>query len=162
MIDILHCVLLMLRGFTASIPEILEEQAATLGANRFQIIVPLVLPARDAALVHWLFISSAILLPFTMRLMKAMSSAIIALPPAIMLLTVVPALCKIAPKRKCPTGRPAMATWTSRNPCPNCGRKSGYMMKCSTCGKMGCPGGACNGALNATCKTCRNGRMKKI
>jgi len=125
-IDIVPYVLLMLRGVIASIPVALEEQAATLGANRFQVmtqvIVPLILPGiaaavawsvaksfsevpltvlvfgantqtlatvlfanfdsssstpgRDAALVLWLFVPSAILLLFTMRLMKAESMSL--------------------------------------------------------------------------------------
>ena len=32
-----------------------------------------------------------------------------------------------------------MGSWTSSNPCKNCGKKSGIMVKCSNCGTLGCP-----------------------
>ena len=52
-----------------------------------------------------------------------------------------------------------MPNWSQRNPCSNCGFKSGYpMAKCDTCGTLGCQ--KCIG--QSRCKLCGKGKVKKI
>ena len=36
-----------------------------------------------------------------------------------------------------------MGSWSSSNPCKNCGRKSGSMLKCTNCQTVGCSNGNC-------------------
>lgn len=52
-----------------------------------------------------------------------------------------------------------MGTWSSSNPCKNCGRKNGTMMKCEKCGTLGCPHGQCvRGTV--TCGVCKKPSKK--
>lgn len=52
-----------------------------------------------------------------------------------------------------------MASWTSSNPCKNCGRKSGSMVKCTNCGTLGCA--ICIGQVSKSlCKVCKKTTIK--
>lgn len=47
-----------------------------------------------------------------------------------------------------------MGSWSSSNPCKNCGKKSGIMIKCTNCGSLGCP--SCIGAPGkGMCRVCK-------
>jgi hypothetical protein len=51
-----------------------------------------------------------------------------------------------------------MGSWTSSNPCKNCGRTSGTQLKCTNCNTLGCSNGNCGiGQLGntSTCKICK-------
>ena len=48
-----------------------------------------------------------------------------------------------------------MGNWTSSNPCKNCGKKYGYMVKCTNCGTLGCPSCVGNPGKKAHCKICK-------
>lgn len=50
-----------------------------------------------------------------------------------------------------------MGNWNNSNPCKNCGRKSGSMLKCTNCGTLGCNNGNCGigqVAKSSHCKIC--------
>ena len=53
-----------------------------------------------------------------------------------------------------------MAQWSSSNPCKNCGKTNGQMLKCDNCSTLGCapcvgntPKSACKICKKATTKT---------
>ncbi len=48
-----------------------------------------------------------------------------------------------------------MGTWTSKNPCKNCGKTGRPMVKCTNCGTLGCTYCVGQPANRTTCKVCK-------
>ena len=57
-------------------------------------------------------------------------------------------------------GEKIMALYSKSKPCPKCGKTSGPMMRCDTCGTLGCR--SCVGHNSGICKFCREGTARKI
>jgi hypothetical protein len=55
-----------------------------------------------------------------------------------------------------------MGNWSKKDPCKNCGKEHGIMVKCENCGTLGCP--PCVGISSTNpnrCNVCKKPTLKK-